>query len=191
MNGVERCIDDEIPFEIPDNWMWVRLSTVSKQITDGEHKTPRRVSSFQGFYLLSARNIRDGFIALDNVDYVDKEEYDSISRRCNPKKNDILISCSGSVGRICVVEDDNQYVMVRSAAMASPIMVNSLYLMYSLQADLVQQQIQKKLKQAVQANLFQAAIRDLCFPLPPLEEQKRIVAEVERIFSIQATMRSK
>ena len=70
-------------------------------------------------------------------------------------------------------------------------MVNSLYLMYSLQADLVQQQIQKKLKQAVQANLFQAAIRDLCFPLPPLEEQKRIVAEVERIFSIQATMRSK
>ena len=191
LNGVEHCIDDEIPFEIPDNWMWVRLSTVSKQITDGEHKTPRRVSSFQGFYLLSARNIRDGFIALDNVDYVDKEEYDSISRRCNPKKNDILISCSGSVGRICVVEDDNQYVMVRSAAMASPIMVNSLYLMYSLQADLVQQQIQKKLKQAVQANLFQAAIRDLCFPLPPLEEQKRIVAEVERIFSIQATMRSK
>ena len=170
----ETCIDEEIPFDVPESWQWVRLSSICSLITDGEHKTPRRVSSFQGYYLLSARNIRDGSLALDDVDYVDATEYENISRRCNPQKNDVLISCSGSIGRVCRVEDDNNYVMVRSAAMVSPILVNSEFLMYSLQSGIVQAQIKEKTKQTAQANLFQAAIRDLFLPVPPAEEQKRI-----------------
>ncbi len=109
----ETCIDEEIPFDVPESWQWVRLSSICSLITDGEHKTPRRVSSFQGYYLLSARNIRDGSLALDDVDYVDATEYENISRRCNPQKNDVLISCSGSVGRVCRVEDDNNYVICK------------------------------------------------------------------------------
>ena len=95
--------DDEKPFDIPENWKWVRLSSIASKITDGEHKTPHRVDSYQGFYLLSARNIRDGYILLDDVDYVDEEEFKKISLRCNPQKGDILISCSGSVGRSSIV----------------------------------------------------------------------------------------
>ena len=92
--------------------------------TYGEHQTPRRISNFQGYYLLSARNIRDGFISLEDVDYVDADEYEKLFSHCNPKKGDILISCSGSVGRCAVVNDDNDYVMVRSAAMISPLYVD-------------------------------------------------------------------
>ena len=170
----EACIDEEIPFDVPESWQWVRLSSICSLITDGEHKTPRRVSSFQGYYLLSARNIRDGSIDLDDVDYVDAAEYENISKRCNPQRNDVLISCSGSVGRVCRVEDNNNYVMVRSAAMVSPILVNSEFLMYSLQSGIVQAQIKENTKQTAQANLFQAAIRDLLLPVPPIEEQNRI-----------------
>lgn len=170
----EACIDEEIPFDVPESWQWVRLSSICSLITDGEHKTPRRVSSFQGYYLLSARNIRDGSIDLDDVDYVDAAEYENISKRCNPQRNDVLISCSGSVGRVCRVEDNNNYVMVRSAAMVSPILVNSEFLMYSLQSGIVQAQIKENTKQTAQANLFQAAIRDLSLPVPPIEEQNRI-----------------
>ena len=175
---------DEIPFDIPESWIWAKLADISAKITDGEHKTPCRVDSFCGYYLLSARNVRDGFISLDDVDYVDEEEYNRIAIRCNPKKHDVLISCSGSVGRCSIVSDDNKYVMVRSAAMVSPLSVDSTYLMYSIQSDVVQRQIRDKTKQTAQANLFQDAIRNLIIPLPPLTEQKRIVAKLEELLPL-------
>lgn len=173
--------EDEVPFEIPEGWKWVRIQSISKKTTDGEHKTPRRVGAYCGFYLLSARNIRDGEIALKDVDYVDETEYKRIALRCNPQKGDVLISCSGSVGRCAVVENDNKYVMVRSAAMVSPVNMNSNYLMYAIRSEVVQEQIRAKIKQTAQANLFQEAIRNLAIPLPPLAEQKRIVAQIEEL----------
>ena len=176
--------EEEFDVDIPDSWGKYRLSALSSKITDGEHKTPKRVSSYCGYYLLSARNIRDGNIQLGNVDYVDEEEFKKISTRCNPTKGDILISCSGSIGRCAVVKDDNKYVMVRSAAMVSPIAIDSTYLMYSIQSEAIQQQIRNRTKQTAQANLFQEAIRSLVIPIPPLNEQKRIVTKIEGLLKL-------
>lgn len=173
----------EAPFEIPANWEWVCVDAIASLITDGEHLTPRRVESFEGYYLLSARNIQDNAIHLDDVDYVDDEEYNRIAKRCNPRKNDVLISCSGSIGRVAVVKDDNKYVMVRSAAMIRPVLAHSYYLMYALQSNCLQNQIQNYSKQTAQANLFQAAIRALQIPLPPLAEQQRIVEKIQEAFA--------
>ena len=176
--------EDEKPFDIPDSWKWVKLATISSKITDGEHKTPHRVASYCGYYLLSARNVRNGFISLDDVDYVDQKEFEQLSKRCNPQCGDILISCSGSVGRCAVICDDNNYVMVRSAAMVSPILLDSNYLMFAVRSGMVQDQIKNSIKQTAQANLFQDAIRNLIFPLPPLAEQKRIVAKLEELLPL-------
>ena len=181
IDGKERCIADEVPFEIPESWCWCKMDMISSKITDGEHKTPRRIQTFEGYYLLSARNIHNGRIHLDDVDYVDKDEYNKISARCNPQKNDILISCSGSVGRCCIVEDDNKYVMVRSAAMISPIHIFSKWIMYCIQSGMIQEQIRNKTKTTAQSNLFQEAIRSLILPIPPLAEQKRIVEKIEEL----------
>lgn len=174
---------NEAPFEIPENWEWVCIDSIASLITDGEHLTPRRVESFEGYYLLSARNIQDNEILLNDVDYVDEDEYNRIAKRCNPRKNDVLISCSGCIGRVTVVRDDNKYVMVRSAAMIRPVFVHSCYLMYVLQSNCLQSQIQNYSKQTAQANLFQAAIRALQFPLPPLAEQQRIVEKIKEAFA--------
>lgn len=173
--------EDEKPFEIPGGWMWVRLGEIASYITDGEHKTPRRITNYCGYYLLSARNVFNGYINLENVDYVDKEEYENISKHCNPHFGDVLISCSGSVGRTAVVKDNNNYVMVRSAAVISPMYTDSDYLMYTLQTTELQSQIEESSKQTAQANLFQGAIKKLKIPLPPLAEQKRIVAKIEEL----------
>ena len=175
--------EDEIPFDIPESWEWVRLSEISKQITDGEHNTPKRVNEFCGYYLLSARNVRDGEIKLDVVDYVDHSEYEKLSARCNPVKGDILISCSGSIGRCAVVNDENNYVMVRSAAMVSAIKCDPNYLMYAIQSECVQKQINTLKKQTAQANLFLGAISVLKIPLPPYLEQKRIVNRLNEVLS--------
>ena len=173
--------EDEKPFEIPESWEWVRLGEIASYITDGEHKTPRRITNYCGYYLLSARNVFNGYINLENVDYVDKEEYENISKHCNPHFGDVLISCSGSVGRTAVVKDNNNYVMVRSAAVISPMYTDSDYLMYTLQSKELQSQIGESSKQTAQANLFQRAIKTLKIPLPPLAEQKRIVAKIEEL----------
>ena len=83
-----------------------------------------------------------------------------------------------------MIEDDNLYVMVRSAAMVAPVLLDSKYLMYSIQSEVVQGQIRNKTKQTAQANLFQEAIRNLIIPLPPLAEQKRIVEKLEQLLPL-------
>lgn len=170
----------ELP-SIPIEWKFVELCEIAKKITDGEHSTPRRVDKFCGYYLLSARNVRDDELKLDDVDYVDKEEYEKISSRCNPKKNDILISCSGSVGRSCVINDDNCYVMVRSAALISTLMCNPRFVMYMLMSKPVQKEIKQLSKQTAQANLFIGAIAAIKIPFPAIEEQNKIVEIVDRM----------
>ncbi len=189
IDGKVTDITDQIPFDVPQGWEWCRLQVLTTIITDGEHTTPRRVTKFCGYYLLSARNIRDTGIQLQNVDYVDEEEYKTISKRCNPHKGDILMSCSGSVGRCCIVKDDNNYVMVRSAALISPmakVYVN--YLLFVLQSSCVQMQIEETKKQTAQANIFQEAIRSFLIPIPPHSEQERIVSCIEQLFALCDTI---
>ena len=182
-DGSVKCIEDEIPLELPGGWAWSRLVSLSSVITDGEHKTPRRINEFQGYYLLSARNIQNGFLSLTDVDFVDKIEFENISKRCNPKDNDVLISCSGSIGRVTVVNDGNDYVMVRSAAMVRPIGIDPYYLMFALQSGQIQTQMQKASKQTAQANLFLGAIQSLLIPVPPLSEQIRIAKKLSNIWT--------
>lgn len=174
---------DENYMRLPSSWLIVDLDRISKKITDGEHKTPNRVDSYCGYYLLSARNIHDDSLLLEDVDYVDENEYEKISKRCDPQKGDVLISCSGSVGRTCVIDDDNNYCMVRSAAMVSICKCNARYIMYAIQSDFVQHQIKRLSKQTAQANLFIGAIAAINIPLPPLEEQDEIVRIIDSIIS--------
>lgn len=116
---------------IPEDWEIISLKNVSEKVTDGEHLTPKRTK--EGFFLLSARNIRDGFISTDNVDFVPKEEYIRIRKRCNPETGDVLISCSGTIGRVAVVPTNFKAVMVRSAALIKPNynVINNEYLKLS------------------------------------------------------------
>ncbi len=173
-----------------DSWEEKNLEEISTKITDGEHITPKRVDSYCGYYLLSARNILNGSIKLDDVDYVGKEEFDRIRRRCNPEKNDILISCSGSVGRVCVIKDDNQYVMVRSAAMIKVKESNPFFVAYMLQSHNVQQQIEKTKKQSCQANLFLGAIKELHIPVPEILEQQEIVRILDTVLEKECIAKS-
>ena len=114
------------------------------------------------------------------VDFVSKETYNILSKRCSPQIGDVLLSCSGTVGRCCVCSASN-CVMVRSVALIAPISISSRYLQYAIQSFVIQKQIQEKQKQVAQANIFQAEIKALFFPLPPLAEQQRIVEQIETL----------
>jgi type I restriction enzyme, S subunit len=159
---------------IPKGWEIVNLEKISTKITDGEHQTPKR--SNDGIYLLSARNVRDGFIDVRNVDYIQTEVYEKLSKRVLPKENDILISCSGTIGRTALVPKDFYFSIVRSVAIVQPKhnVVDATFLAHQIASPLVQEQIKKSLSQLAQANLFQAPIKALKVVMPKMLEQKKI-----------------
>lgn len=175
-------------FEFPNEWLYLKLQSIASKITDGEHKTPQRETS--GRYLLSARNIQDGYISVTNIDYVGEDEFQKLRKRCDPNKGDILISCSGSVGRVCLVDDDDKYVMVRSAALVRIMdnFVNGKFLMYFLQSPISQKEIENSSKATAQSNLFLGPIKELGVVLPSLEEQTEIVRRVEQLFAYADTI---
>jgi len=165
--------------EYPKGWKVVKLDEIAIKITDGEHITPRRTS--EGFYLLSARNIQNGFLALTDVDFIPNDEYERIIKRCNPETGDILISCSGSIGRVCRVPSNIKFTLVRSVALVKLDWVkhSSKFFEYLFQSPLLQRQIEKSKKATAQANLFLGPIKNLDIILCSLEEQQLIVDELE------------
>jgi type I restriction enzyme, S subunit len=159
--------------QLPSEWQIVSIDKIANKVTDGEHLTPERSES--GVLLLSARNVQNGFLSLKEVDYVPEHEYQRIIKRCNPEYRDVLISCSGTIGRVCIVPDNLKFTLVRSAALIKPgKQVNSDFLGHVLRSSFVQNQISRALNQSAQANLFINHINSLVIPLPPLREQCRI-----------------
>lgn len=168
----------------PSTWSEVTLGSLGSKITDGEHKTPKREK--EGHFLLSARNVRDGFLSFDKVDYVGEDEFVKLRKRCDPNKGDILISCSGSVGRVALCDKSDAYVMVRSAALVKTDLMkqNNKFLMYVLQSPKLQKVIVDTSKSTAQSNLFLGPIKSLPIPYPPSIEQAEIVSRIETLFAL-------
>ncbi len=159
---------------IPENWCIAPLKDISLQITDGDHTTPNR--EYSGYYLLSARNILNSRIDLSDVDYVGQSEYLRMKQRCFPERGDILLSCSGTIGRVSVVPDELECVLVRSVALIKPKpnALNSRFIQYWLQGKIAQRNIQSNVNQGAQPNLFIGQIEEIQCPIPPLSEQRAI-----------------
>lgn len=175
--------DDEIPFEIPEHWVWCRLGDISKHITDGEHVTPQKRT--EGKMLLSAKNIRDGFITYENIDYISEEDFQKSIKRCRPQLNDILIvSVGGTIGRSTIMNDDVDFAIVRSVALIKPYDFKmSKYLKFVLDSPILQKEISGRSWGTAQPCLYINQIKELTFPLPPLYEQEQIVGKLEELMS--------
>ena len=162
-----------------ERWPLKSISELCDIVTDGEHQTPRRVDS--GIYLLSARNVKNQELSFDEVDYIDEQEYQRIAKRIEPQENDVLISCSGSVGRTCVVPKGIRFQLVRSVALLrfKPV-VDPLFMSYQMAMPYVQSQIETLKSQTSQANLFQGNIKKIQVIVPSKEEQKQFIIVVRQ-----------
>lgn len=174
--------DEEKPFELPDGWEWHRLGNLCSKITDGDHQTPPRTET--GELLLSAKNIRDGFLDFNNCDYISLIDYQKSRERCLPEEGDLLIvSVGGTIGRSSLVTSKSNFALVRSVALIKPIKIDSKYLKLSMDSSLLQTSIHANKRGGAQPCLYLSEIQKFLFPLPPINEQKRIVAKVEQLFS--------
>ncbi|UTY27842.1 restriction endonuclease subunit S [Treponema putidum] len=183
-DGGEENISDEIPFAVPDGWAWCRLPEVCrKPITDGTHNSPPNSAS-GAFLYITAKNIKNLEICLDDATYVSKEIHESIYSRCSPELNDVLLTKDGTIGEVAVNNLNYPFSMLSSVALIKPSKgILSWFLAYILISDLLQNKMKKNAKGSALKRIILTQINDFLIPLPPLAEQKRIVAKIEELFA--------
>lgn len=177
--------EDEKPFELPVGWEWVRLFDCSIQITDGEHATPPRTPDRTQVPLVTAKNVRDGYMDYLDTDFVEQSVAEKCWRRCKPEVGDILmVSVGATLGRLSVIVTPQDMVIVRSVTLIRPCLVSVQYISLALKSPLVQAGIWDVIKQMAQPCIYLAQSSCLLIPLPPLPEQHRIVAKVDELMAL-------
>ena len=174
--------DDEKPFEIPEGWMWVRLKDICSKITDGTHHSPP--NSEVGVYkYITAKNIKDLGVDLTNISYVSQEIHEEIYSRCNPEPGDILLIKDGATTGVVTVNDlIEAFSMLSSVALLKQSkFVDAWYIVYALRSDLLYKIIRLQMKGTGITRITLKQIEPMVIPLPPLAEQKRIVAKIEEL----------
>jgi len=168
------------PLKNPLGWDAATIGEVCTRVTDGEHKTPRR--SEAGVPLLSARSIQRGWIDFSATDFIDDGEYELLRKRIEPQIDDVLISCSGTIGRVARVGAVSRFAMVRSAALVRPgALVSAAFLEQLLATPSMNRLMNARANSSAQANLFQNQIKALPVVIPPLEAQRRFELRVEQV----------
>ena len=183
-DGCEENISDEIPFDVPAGWAWCKLPEVCrKPITDGTHNSPSNSASGDFLYI-TAKNIKNLDICLDDATYISKEIHESIYSRCSPELNDILLTKDGTIGEVAVNNLNYPFSMLSSIALIKPSNeILSWFLAYILISDLLQNKMKKEAKGSALKRIILAQINDFLIPLPPLAEQQRIVTKIEKLFA--------
>ena len=126
LGNVERCIDDEIPFEVPDSWAWVRLSIICKSIADGDHQPPPQVSSGIPFLVIS--DVSSGQIVFSKTRFVPLSYYQTLSENRVPEQGDLLFTVTGSYGIVVPVMTERQFCFQRHMALLKPCIIDSVFL---------------------------------------------------------------
>lgn len=179
---------EEIPFEIPDNWVWCRLGEICDNITKGSSPNwqgVQYVSEDEGILFITSKNVDSFKIDFTKVTYVE-EKFNEIEPRSILKKGDILTNIVGaSIGRTAlfdldVVANINQAVCILRIEHS---FINKAYLLYLMNSNLALQFMSDNSFAPGRANLSMGDIANFLIPLPPLSEQKRIVAEIEKQFA--------
>ena len=170
--------EDEIPFDIPENWKWCRLSQII-DVRDGTHDSPKYVPD--GVPLVTSKNLSNGIIDYSNIKYITQEDADKINERSAVNDNDILFAMIGSIGNPVLVKKDREFCIKNMALFKKYVNTNMdmnfmylffLYAQYALKAEA---------SGGVQSFISLGRFREYLIPLPPYEEQGRIAKKIEEL----------
>ena len=183
-DGTVKCIDDEIPFEIPQSWCWARMSSVL-DVRDGTHDTPSYVSS--GYPLITGKDFYNGYFDLSKTQYISTPDYEIINQRSKVDVGDILFSMiGGNIGSQILITEDNYFEMaIKNVALFKHYakgMINELYLSYFLQSRVVD--FKSIASGGAQSFVSLKQLRNYLIPIPSYHEQICIVSKINGIMQI-------
>ena len=174
--------ENEIPFEIPSSWKWVKLNDLCEKIGSGS--TPsggRNIYKEEGIKFLRSQNVYNDGIRYEGIVYISEE----LNKKGSiVKAKDILLNITGgSIGRCVVVPDDfdianiNQHVMIiRGVNLDIRFWIHNIIISPYIQSKIMDVQVGVS-----REGLSAEKLKNFLIPLPPLEEQKRIVAKIEEL----------
>jgi type I restriction enzyme S subunit len=175
---------EELLFEIPDNWVWCSLDEISKNITDGTHQTPTYTK--EGRIFLSAQNIKPFKFMPEEHKFVSEETYQEIIKNRMPEKGDILIARVGAgIGEAAVINQEIEFCFYVSLGLVQPFKeyLNTEYLALVINSPYgvkyAKGNISSKGGSAGNFNL--GRIRSFLIPLPPLAEQNLIIKKIDEL----------
>ena len=172
-----RDISDEIPFDIPDNWCWCKMG-ICLDVRDGTHDTPKYVP--KGIPLVTSKNLCNGSIDFSTAKFISLEDHEAISQRSKVDTDDIMFAMIGSIGNP-VLYRGNEVFSIKNMALFKKIkngidMEYVYWFLYTSQGDM-----KKYASGGVQSFVSLNYLRNYYIPIPPLAEQKRIVAKIEEL----------
>ena len=175
----KNCVDitEEIPFEIPNNWIWTRMG----QIGDwGAGSTPQRGNQdyYGGNILWLKTGELNNDIVYDTEEKITQRAFQDCSLRMN-KIGDVLIAMYGAtIGKLAIV--GKELTTNQACCGCTPYVVYNWFLFYFLMAS--RDSFIKKGEGGAQPNISRVKLVEHLIPLPPLNEQKRIVKRIETLF---------
>lgn len=169
--------DEEIPFDIPDNWVWTRL-TECLDVRDGTHDSPKYCN--KGYPLVTSKNLKETGIDFSSCKLISLKDYEAINKRSKVDDNDILFAMIGTIGNPILYHGETQF-SIKNMALFKHIgaFIDMEYAYWFLK--FAQLDIKKKASGGVQNFVSLTFLRKYLIPLPPLAEQRRIGSRVEAL----------
>ena len=174
--------DEEKPFDSPDSWEWVRLGIISE--VRGGKRVPRgmklsETSSYCPY--IRVTDMENNSVAQETLRYATKKIYEEISRYIITSE-DVYFSIAGTIGKVGIVPCNlSGALLTENAARLTPYYINKKFMVYLLSSPIVKNQHRKILSKVAQPKLSLIKLKRTIVPLPPLEEQKRIVLKINKL----------
>ena len=167
-----------------EGWTIRTIGEVALHLCDGSHNPPVGID-FSEYPMLSSKNIFFDSYDYSEPRYLTKEQFDIENKRTNVSDGDILLTIVGTIGRVCCIKEPFQpFTLQRSVAVIKPNknIIISRYLMYCLCG--LNAYFNKEAKGVAQKGIYLKQLGKISIPVPPLQEQKRIVAELDLLTGI-------
>lgn len=183
IDGARQVVDNYKPnIRIDASWELKPLGQIC-DVRDGTHDSPKFVQD--GFPLVTSKNIKNGTIILDDVNFISKEDYDKINQRSKVDKGDILMPMIGTIGNPVIVDIEPTFAIKNVALIKFPSQeVKAKYVLFVLNSSLFAKYIEATKRGGTQNFISLKDIRSFNIPCPAVEIQERIIKEIEEEISI-------
>jgi type I restriction enzyme, S subunit len=168
--------DDEIPFDIPDNWQWTHIGNV---FTEGKQKKPDKESLY-----IDVKSIDNNQNKINNFNEINSKNAPSRARKLAYKNNLIYSTVRPYLHNIAIIDKrQNKELFVSTAFIVMNCLINNEYLKYILLSNFIDIQVNKASTGTTYPAINNNKFKQLIIPVPPLSEQKRIVEKLDKLFS--------
>ena len=185
-----KCINDEIPFDIPDSWEWSKIRNLAfvTKLAGFEYTEYVKLEDTGDIPVIRAQNVKPAKLNLTNLKYIDFNTSMQLERSALTKKCLLVTFIGAGIGDVALFDQNKRFHLAPNVAKVefycTDTCINNKYALYYLLSPFGNQEIFKFLKATAQPSLSMDTIREIYIPLPPIKEQEKIILQIEKLLNI-------